>query len=371
MKNLKSVLKTIFYGAIFCASLTSCENFMNGADVRTQFEEAVAYNNAKNINVLFLPDEGTGTSIPSGKYSAKLGYFFEISFTEASGSSFDKWIAVSQTDSTPVTEGVVFEDPKSPVTRVKVSNDTTPIKIIPKCLERISIESEPTPRYASNGVYRDSTILVSFKQNLDPASFIFAETEIPQNAQKKETDGKIWAYILNDQTYFKNISITNQEGISIAEYFTQPKITGSVLTIETDKTKQIPLNANETLKTVSVTISGNIRDNVNKISMGQDLSWKYLINDSTEQKVTVNLITENGIGTIEPSGNNQYSIGQILNLSFEEDDKNQFLNWVYDNSKIYIENPNSTQTKAIILSNTSNTSTITLDTLCAVRPCVS
>ena len=98
-------------GALICiAVLTSCENFLRGGEIKQEIEDAIAYNNAKEISVLIQPEEGTGSTVPSGNHKAKKGYNFEVSFSENPAYSFIKWKAVTADKAqTPVTNGVIFE----------------------------------------------------------------------------------------------------------------------------------------------------------------------------------------------------------------------------------------------------------------------
>ena len=209
--NLFTTILLLGGGLFAAAGLTSCENFLNGGSVRQEIEDAIAYNNAKEITVQLYANEGTGSTLPSGNYTAKQGYDFEISFSENPAYSFIKWTAVLKDDSAvEVTEGITFEDKNSPVTKVKITNDTDPIKIIPLCVKRIEVSGEPSPRYEPLGVSRDRSISVSFTKALAESSFFFDENEIPSGAEiKTNAEGKIWAYVYENQTYLKNITITN------------------------------------------------------------------------------------------------------------------------------------------------------------------
>ena len=102
MKNLKSVLKTIFYGAIFCASLTSCENFLkNGQDVKDEVLDAIAYNNAQECTVVFRSDAETGVFLGSYERTYKVGYESQVQFElNTSEYVFKGLKAVSQDDKT-------------------------------------------------------------------------------------------------------------------------------------------------------------------------------------------------------------------------------------------------------------------------------
>ena len=212
---------------------------------------------------------------------------------------------------------------------------------------------------------------MTFTQELDPNSFIFSTDEIPEGAVSKKDDKEnIWAYTLEGQTFFKNISITNADGYSIAQYFTQPQIdetNGLILTIDTDKSNPIDFNSNEIVKTVIVTLSGNIQ-NKNKIPMATDKSWRYQINDSTIQKVKVSITCEDGQGSTGNSATAEYSIGQRIPLSFTESKDYQFVKWEYDTKKINIVQANDpANATAIVLNKTDDTVT-QITATCVPRP---
>ncbi len=327
---MKTTFKAAACTLFLCMSLTACDSFLNGGQAKNEIEETIAYNNAKNITVSIMPEVGTGTAEPSGKVSVKQGYFFDISFTEASDSCFIRWKAVLQNTSTEVTDGVVFEDATALKTRVKIQNDKDSIQLVPECKARISLDGEPTPKYNSFGESRDSPIVVTFTQKLDPSNFIFSNGEYPKDAQvKQDANGKIWAYTFNGQTFFKNISITNSDGYSIAEYFDQPKIddTGKTLTIGTNLDKLIPFNANETLKTIVVTLSENIQ-NAEYIIMGSAKSWRYLINDSTNEKAYPTVSATTGSGSLDgPAAGTGFSINQTISISFTVKEGFKFEQW--------------------------------------------
>ena len=76
---------TILGGAIFCIVLLSafqfisCKNFLNAKDIKNEIEEAIAYNNAKEIT-LQIDSDGMGLITPNGAVTKKTGYEFEITY---------------------------------------------------------------------------------------------------------------------------------------------------------------------------------------------------------------------------------------------------------------------------------------------------
>ena len=84
LKNLSSSwggvrLPKYFFLIITAVLFISCDNFLNGLDAKNQLEDGISYANARSIEVLVNAAEGTGTTVPSGQYTAKSGYPFEVS----------------------------------------------------------------------------------------------------------------------------------------------------------------------------------------------------------------------------------------------------------------------------------------------------
>ena len=364
----KKSLYTILGGALICiAVLTSCENFLRGGEIKKEIEDAIAYNNAKEISVLIQPEEGTGSTVPSGNHKAKKGYNFDVSFSENPAYSFIKWKAVTADKAqTPVTDGVVFEEVNSPITRVKISNDTVAIRIIPECAERIAVSGEPSPRYDPLGVSRDRSISVTFTKPLAESNFIFTEEEIPAGAQRKEDENGVWAYTYEGQTYLKNISITNIDDYSIAEHFTKPVVSDKLLTVAVDKTNPIKFNSGEIFKTVKVTLSKDITDTSN-VKMSSAKSWNYQITEKTDEQATVNLTSVAAEGSVYLAGTKDYSLGQKITLSFTEDADYQFIKWEYDPQIIYINEPTNLNTTATVLDKTTEENPTQIKAICAPR----
>ena len=130
-RPFSKLLNTILAALLFCIVLASCDNFMTGGNIRKEIEDAIAEANAQKTNILISADDGTGTTIPLGSYEAKLGYSFQLSFSENSKYSFVKWQAVNQDDpSIIITDGVQFEDETQPKTKVAITTKEK-IRIMP------------------------------------------------------------------------------------------------------------------------------------------------------------------------------------------------------------------------------------------------
>lgn len=337
--------------------LVSCNNILEGSDFKEQLEKDIAYANAKSLEIIVQPREGTGSTIPSGKQTVKQGYPLEISFSEAGSYSFIKWIAVSQEDGAEL-EGIVFDDPKSPKTNVTVNIDSADVRIIPECSDRIVV-TEANPGYSDAGVSRDRAITVTFSKKPSKSSFIFSESEIPADAtnkkavfddEKNEVPGEFWAYTLGGQTYLKNVSITNSDGISLAEHFLQPELDGNILTVPVDRSNSIEIESGSSL-TIVVTISDGVCDD-NGVTMNGEKQWRYRATEATDEKATLTLSCENDEGSVYLAGTRDYNISQKITLSFTENADYQFLRWNYDSKIVNIAEPDKINTTAIVVEKT-------------------
>lgn len=354
-------------GVVICIVFTACENFLDGAVLKKSVEKEIEWEKAESLSVLVTPEEGTGSTVPFGNYDCKLGYFFEVSFTENNSYSFIKWAAVCADNLSEEIEGVLFEDASSPKTTVKFARPIANVRILPVCTQRIAVSGEPSPRYEPNGVARDRSISVTFTKDLSEENFIFQPEELPQGAvAQTDDDGKIWAYVSGNQTFLKNISITNADDFSIAEHFSRPQVNGRLLTIPVDKTKPIQFNSGEVFKTIKVTLSKEISDSDN-IKMNYSKSWNYLITEATDEKATVNLSGNSSEGSVYLAGTKDYSLGQKITLAFTENTDWQFIKWDYDSSVIYIDNPESINTTAVVLEKTTEDNPTQIRAVCARR----
>lgn len=351
----------------FILLFSSCHNFMNGGDLIEELQKKIDYSNAASLTILVSPEEGTGSTVPYGEYSVKSGYSFKVTFTENTEKySFVRWIALQNDEE--ITEGIHFENPEMPETEVTIS-DVSDIRILPYCEKRITLSTDPSPKYEPNGVSRDRSITVEFTKKPKSDCFIFTEEELPDEAESiKNDDGEIWAYKLSNLIYFKNISITNADDISIAEHFLQPELEGTRLTIATNKSNPIDFEDGTALKTVKVALSGNICDE-NGISLHSDKLWRYQITNTTDDKAAVTISSEDGAGSLLISGTKDYSIGQKIGLNFTVNPKYVFLYWDYDSSYVSVAEKENPSTNAVIKEQTGSTPT-QIKAVCVPKPYV-
>ena len=239
-----------------------------------------------------------------------------------------------------------------------VNIDSADVRIIPECSERIVV-TEANPGYSDAGVSRDRAITVTFSKKPSKSSFIFSESEIPADAtnkkavfddEKNEVPGEFWAYTLGGQTYLKNISITNSDGISLADHFLQPELDGNILTVPVDRSNSIEIESGSSL-TIVVTISDGVCDD-NGVTMNGEKQWRYRATEATDEKATLTLTCENDEGSVYLAGTRDYNISQKITLSFTENADYQFLRWNYDSKIVNIAEPDKINTTAIVVEKT-------------------
>lgn len=175
-------LTTILGCAFLCISLLSCQNFMNAGKVSEEIKEAIAYNNAKSVNVSIECPEDMGTIFPKQTYQAKVGYDFEVQFIPNKENYVIKDLstilqAVSRIDqSVSRNDYVTFtvaeqspEDIKSNLYRIKVkiTQYSDDILIKPDCHERPRVESYK-PVTTNGTAYVTTPIIIKFNIPINP-----------------------------------------------------------------------------------------------------------------------------------------------------------------------------------------------------------
>lgn len=160
--------KTFLWSALFFIlllatfHLTSCENFLNAGKISDEIKDAIAYNNAKTVNVSIECKEDMGTVFPQLSYQAKVGYPFEVQFIPNSENYIIRDLstifqAVSRIDKEQSRADCVefkvadqtFEDKKAGLYRieVKVVKYADDIQITPDCIPCPAIKATSPEQY--------------------------------------------------------------------------------------------------------------------------------------------------------------------------------------------------------------------------------
>ncbi|MEE3314835.1 MAG: hypothetical protein VZR56_11845 [Treponema sp.] len=222
-------------GGIF----TSCENFLDGAEIKEKIESQIAYANAPAYTIRVDCPENSGIikSPTGGEISKKVTDVFTVRFEPASDREFIRWRVLDIATGNEVTDDEylvlsALTDSETECTFKKAPEGEIRLSLEPVIVERPQILSY-TPLFETNGVNKDSAIQVIFDYDLNEDSIYFTDDEVykwentngvtllpPENVNGRE---RYYGYKKDGKTFFKNISITNNEtGENLNDYFSAP-----------------------------------------------------------------------------------------------------------------------------------------------------
>lgn len=311
---------------------TSCENFLNGSDLKEQLQENIIYANADSItiNITQKNEYGTLSASSSGSYKVLQSISNEISFEEAKDYQFVNWRIYDKNNlEIDNGNGVLIATPEAPSTTFSVLDSIADgYTIAPHCEFRPYV-TDSSPKYQANGVSRDTEIRIAFDRDLDKSLFTYSYEELvaldvcsvnDENYSLNEDcelltnpDNSIFGYRKGEEYNLKNISITSHEGEkNLAQYFWKCSLEGSVLKIypKFEIDERYPLDENNK-KDIRVTIS-NVSDN--NIKMRYNYIMDFRTNNSTDVKANI-VITSDVFGSISPTGGS-YNIGDVIDVKF-------------------------------------------------------
>ena len=217
LKNNSFLFTVIFLlGAGLCAiaGLTSCQNFLNGAENRKQLKESIAYANAQSCKLYLKADAATGSFLSGNEVNCKVGYTIDLQFTVNKADwYFVSLKAVAANDEDQSREEYVqftLNENSSDIEKgiyvvtVKLLKPASDIMIKPKCIELPYVSnytpSELKPQYAN------TPIVVYFNE--------------PVETPDTSTEDSIFNYDNISLTY-RNTS--TYELYNMKEYFYPPK----------------------------------------------------------------------------------------------------------------------------------------------------
>ena len=172
-----SLVKTIFlvWVGFVVLTLSSCENFMQGADVRSQLDKAVSFANAKNCSLFISQETEMGTFLSSGEKECKIGYSVEIVFyLNKDYYVFKNLKAVSVTDESQSRDDYVeftINQEESDIEKglyrvsVKLLKEANDIKIIPDCIELPKVLSYSPASSETN--YANTPVVITFNMPIN------------------------------------------------------------------------------------------------------------------------------------------------------------------------------------------------------------
>lgn len=291
-------IRNIVFTSLICSLFFSCSNFMQGTGFIEELKDAIEYTAAPEIKVFVMVDDSdSGSTIPSGEQSYKLSQQYSAIYKPSSKYVLKNWEAVNK-------DGTAFEEPVVEFTSDIKSNEVN-FKII-KNVENILIRPVVVQKLTSDSVYPpndnnsypcDSTISIVFNKNLAPD---------------------------ND---LSKIDIKWQD-TSVKSNYKEPVINNNILTIPADKNNLIRFT-NDGTKSITVTIPADFYylSDDEKICIGEEIKWSFLINPQTNSKVEVTFGVDEQYGTITPEGTKTYNIGESFNVTLTKNEYIDLQNW--------------------------------------------
>ena len=148
---------------------TSCENFLQGEDVKEEISKAIEYNNATTYVLHLVALKGSGDiKTPAGEeISKKVSDTFNVKFVPEDNHKFIKWEAVISGlgQNEKVSDYIEFEDEKSLETKVTFKKASNSITITPVCPELLTVKEF---NFKDEGTInpRDSSIVITLNQEI-------------------------------------------------------------------------------------------------------------------------------------------------------------------------------------------------------------
>lgn len=294
---------------------TSCENFLQGYKFREELEAAVTYANSPTVSVRFFSEECDVS--PNGYFDIKETQDVLIIASPYSDYEFVKWqVKDSKTkriySDLELKEFIEIKNPFKKETQITLKKNVENLQVQPLCAPRPKV-LRLTPN--TDGVYRDSPILIAFDMSMNKYSIYYTgeeQTELLANNYElfffKDIDGIEYCYAYKNESnefIYKNISITSS-GKNILNCFKAPYFnSNNILVIPT----QNGTNAPRTGSSVTVEISRNVyyttEDSID-VCMSGSTKWYYGVNSKLddvepvieETKVYKNKVDSN-ISTLE------------------------------------------------------------------------
>ena len=159
---LKNTILLLGGGLALLAGLASCENFLKGADVRKDLEDAIEIANSSPISYFVVIDEGSGTVKPD-YVSVKKKEYFDLRFKPNSDWQFICWEVIDTATGQVVENYIKFEDPDQSETKAYVINPKEGLQIHARCVQIPTI-IDVSPKGTS---YANEPIVVKFNMPVE------------------------------------------------------------------------------------------------------------------------------------------------------------------------------------------------------------
>lgn len=345
--NLRSrfPLKYLAYSFVLITTLftfLSCENFLQGEDVKEEITKTIEYNNAPSytINVEALRGTGTVKTPATGEVKQKVTDVFPIRFEPEDSCKFIKWEAKFQSGESAA-DYVEFEDAQSLETKVTFKKAPSSVIIIqPVCPPRLTYTfdlydpDDPAKKYP-----KDSSISFCFNKSI-PSSCLDAvggvlpisqESIVIQNLQPNEGSSALY-YKLPEITDEANTNKKNTKLIfrSDSSFGYIPVYNGQRMIAVTIKKDALWYVNEDYLSPIRVYLDSDI---TRTFYIGDETSAKTVIKYDVKQK------DEKAIGVLKVDGDeadnkpHNYSVGKVISLRYQIPEGYAFKQWKFVDSK--------------------------------------
>ena len=226
----------VFTLSILSLSLTSCKDFLNSAETVKQIEDAVAYANAPSytISIDYPSGKGVIRSPAGGEVQKKCTDKFTLFFDPSTDCEFAGWTILDSVTGKEFKNGEYLT-----LDSTNEAETTCTFTKEPPASVKLTLKVTVAPRAQviswspmTSNVLKDSSIQVVFDYDMDENSIYYTGNdlynltqEVGENNLKysKINDGKVYGYVKDGKTFFKNISFENNESHeNITDYFDEP-----------------------------------------------------------------------------------------------------------------------------------------------------
>ncbi len=282
--------------------LSSCDNFLEGADVKAQIEDAIAYNNAQSYTIKIDYPESSGVirSPAGGVVSKKVTDSFNIRFDPSSDYEFICWKIIDNVSKKEFKNGEYLTLEHLDLTETDCHFTKAPAQGMELCLMPVVAER---PQIIFNSpvslnALKDCRIQVLFDSDMDPDSIYYTEAEIDTLTKTgipdedflpplSETSTNHYGYKKDGEVFFKNISIKNgKTGESLNHCFDAPVFENSRSLVISVKNKDILEDFTQVLVTIEkgffyIENYASI-ENGKAVEMAGSKRWMYQVNNKTD-----------------------------------------------------------------------------------------
>lgn len=350
MKKNKFIL--VFLCILTVGLLISCENFLKGAQVKSEIEAAIAYANAPSYTIMvdYPGNIGTVKSPAGGVVLRKVSDSFSLRFDSFADYEFLYWTIIDSNSQKKLSNGEYLEiesltESETKCKLVKAPENGMQLCLTPVVAERPQILSY-SPVLNDNLSFLDSTIQVVFDHDMEDESIYYTEVELKKlmselnisdindsNLLHTTVKGKerFYGYRKNGLVYYKNLLITNKTtGENINDCYTTPLFeTKSILIIYANTSKLPP-----DYEQIQVSIEKDFfyySENNKPITMAGSKKWIFQVNNQID-----NILPEIFSSKITIASGNYSGKELSGNWINPEDINSSELNVLTDENKIHL-----------------------------------